>query len=205
MCMRIQISCTDSCWQELAPSVNASFFQRVESPDRFEASADAFVDLSGSEPAAPAGGKPYFFGSVNRTLRDFGNPEGVLRVNDWPGFLQQSHWEFSGKITPQSMEVFSALGKEPVAVSDQPGFVSARIISMIINEAYFALDGTISTKSEIDTAMKYGTNYPYGPFAWAEKIGLGRVYGLLQRLAAERTRYVPSESLVKEARHAAHP
>ena len=203
--MRIQISCSDSCWQELAPSVNASFFQRVDGPDCFEASADAFVDFSGSEPAVPEGGKPYFYGSVVRTLGDFGNPAGVIRVNDWPGFLQQSRWEFSGKMTPHSMEVFSALGKDPVAVTDQPGFVSARIISMIINEAYFALDENISTKAEIDTAMKYGTNYPYGPFEWAGKIGIGRVYGLLHRLTGESARYVPAASLVKEARHVAHP
>jgi 3-hydroxybutyryl-CoA dehydrogenase len=70
---------------------------------------------------------------------------------------------------------------------------------MIINEAYFALEEKISTKGEIDTAMKYGTNYPFGPFEWAEKIGLRRVAALLQRLQLESGRYVPSELLLKEA------
>ena len=47
---------------------------------------------------------------------------------------------------------------------DIPGFISARVVSMIINEAYFALEEEVSSKEEIDTAMKLGTNYPYGPF-----------------------------------------
>jgi 3-hydroxybutyryl-CoA dehydrogenase len=32
-------------------------------------------------------------------------------------------------------------------------------------------DDEISTKAEIDIAMKLGTNYPYGPFEWSEKSG----------------------------------
>ena len=42
---------------------------------------------------------------------------------------------------------------------------------MIINEAFLALQEGVSTKEEINTAMKLGTNYPLGPFEWVEKIG----------------------------------
>jgi 3-hydroxybutyryl-CoA dehydrogenase len=49
-----------------------------------------------------------------------------------------------------------------------PGFVVARTIATIINEAYFTLDEKVATPSDIDRAMLYGVNYPKGPFAWAE-------------------------------------
>jgi 3-hydroxybutyryl-CoA dehydrogenase len=67
--------------------------------------------------------------------------------------------------------------------------VAAKIIAMIINEAYFALGENISTKNEIDVAMKLGTNYPYGPFEWSEKIGLKKIYALLKKLCEKDSRY----------------
>jgi len=76
--------------------------------------------------------------------------------------------------------------------------VTPRVISMIINEAYFALDEGISSKEEIDTAMKLGTNYPYGPFEWSEKIGLKKIYDLLIALTTTNSRYKPAPRLEQE-------
>ena len=70
---------------------------------------------------------------------------------------------------------------------------------MIINEAYFALEEGVSTKEEIDTAMKLGTNYPYGPFEWAKKIGLKNIFQLLDKLHKTNLRYEPAALLKKEA------
>ena len=70
---------------------------------------------------------------------------------------------------------------------------------MIINEAYHALDEEVSTKEQIDIAMKLGTNYPYGPFEWSEKIGLKNVVQLLQNLATQDERYVISALLLSES------
>lgn len=81
------------------------------------------------------------------------------------------------------------------SLSDQ---ISLRIISMIVNEAYFALGDGISTKEEIDTAMKLGTNYPYGPFEWSQKIGLKKIYALLQNLGREKERYAAAPLLKYE-------
>ena len=70
---------------------------------------------------------------------------------------------------------------------------------MIINEGYFALQNNVSTKEEIDIAMKLGTNYPYGPFEWSKKIGLKNIYALLQKLSITDKRYTPSSLLTAEA------
>jgi 3-hydroxybutyryl-CoA dehydrogenase len=94
---------------------------------------------------------------------------------------------------------FKKLGKEICWVPDQAGFITPRVVASIINEAFFALSEAVSTKAEIDTAMKLGTNYPYGPFEWAAKIGLSNVATLLQKLEKEQPRYAPCPLLVQEA------
>jgi 3-hydroxybutyryl-CoA dehydrogenase len=61
-------------------------------------------------------------------------------------------------------------------------WIVARVLSAIINEAYFALGEGVATAEDIDTAMRLGTNYPSGPFAWGDKIGLDLVLDTLLRL-----------------------
>jgi len=73
------------------------------------------------------------------------------------------------------------------------------VVSTIINEAYFSIEDEISSREEIDIAMKLGTNYPYGPFEWSKLIGLKKIYSLLERLSKENSRYIPSDLLKKEA------
>jgi 3-hydroxybutyryl-CoA dehydrogenase len=65
-------------------------------------------------------------------------------------------------------------------VKDQPGLITARVIAMIINEAYFSIEDGIASKEDIDLAMKLGTNYPFGPFEWCEKIGKKNIVRLLK-------------------------
>lgn len=48
------------------------------------------------------------------------------------------------------------------------GFVFPRTIVQIINEAYFALAEGVASKEDINRAMKFGVNYPKGPFEWSQ-------------------------------------
>ena len=57
----------------------------------------------------------------------------------------------------------------------------------------------VSSKEEIDIAMKLGTNYPYGPFEWSQKIGLKNIYNLLRILEKEESRYKAADLLRDEA------
>jgi 3-hydroxybutyryl-CoA dehydrogenase len=93
------------------------------------------------------------------------------------------------------------LGTEFVCVKDQVGMITPRVICMIINEAYMTLEEGISDKSDIDIAMKLGTNYPYGPFEWAEKIGLKNVVNLLDAVyhASKDSRYLVNPLLRNES------
>jgi 3-hydroxybutyryl-CoA dehydrogenase len=111
-----------------------------------------------------------------------------IRINGWPGFLQSSIIEattFDENNKPLAENVFALFGKKLEWLPDEVGFVTPRVISMIINEAFIAWKEGVSTKEEIDTAMKLGTNYPYGPFEWYEKIGIQKVDSLLHYLQKE--------------------
>jgi len=85
----------------------------------------------------------------------------------------------------KSKKLFENLEKEVYAVQDRVGMISMRIISMIINEAYLVLQEGTSNKEDIDTAMKLGTNYPYGPIDWSEKIGVELIYNILKSMFDE--------------------
>jgi 3-hydroxybutyryl-CoA dehydrogenase len=92
-------------------------------------------------------------------------------------------------------QFFQLLGKEIEIVDDEVGLVFPRILSLIINEAVFALTEGIASVEDIDTAMIHGTNYPMGPLAWADEIGIDDVYavlaGLYRNLGEDRYRPAP--------------
>ena len=79
------------------------------------------------------------------------------------------------------------LGTDYRIVADQAGMVTPRVICMIINEAYYTLEEGTATREDIDLAMKLGTNYPWGPFEWGERIGLENVVRVLTA-SGEETR-----------------
>lgn len=137
--------------------------------------------------------------SVENTLQE--SNAAFVRINGWNTFLQSSLIEAAfleqrNKVKAEA--VFSLFNKKLEWVADEVGFITPRVVSMIINEAFIALNEGVSTKQEMDTAMKLGTNYPYGPFEWGEKIGLQNVADLLQRLSKEQSRYTPSSLLFQQ-------
>lgn len=169
------------------------------------ASADAFIDLGyDSSPARKAlllqlQPKTVVINAVVDTLQ--GLPSSFVRINGWPGFLSSSLLEAACSRKEEKAKaeaVFILLGRQLVWLPDEPGFVTARVVGMIVNEAYLALAEGVSTKEEIDTAMKLGTNYPYGPFEWAGKIGLPQIAALLQTLGNKEARYRPAALLMQE-------
>src|SRR5690606_6667672 len=83
---------------------------------------------------------------------------------------------------PQLKALMMQLGWEFTRVDDYVGMVTPRVAVMVINEAYYALQSGVAKKEDIDTAMKLGANYPFGPFEWCRKIGIRHVYELLDRL-----------------------
>lgn len=163
--------------------------------EHFPGKTDAFFDLVFNEENISANSftnEPVVFANaVNCTCADI-NKKNYVRINAWNGFLNRSVIELAGcdeNYKLRAAEILNLLNWKFVWVPDDYGFIAARIIAMIINEAYYALEEKVSTKQQIDIAMKLGTNYPYGPFEWSEKIGIEKIYRLLKKLSAQNKRY----------------
>jgi 3-hydroxybutyryl-CoA dehydrogenase len=77
------------------------------------------------------------------------------------------------------------------------GGVLERIVCQVINECAFALGEGVGSAQDIDTGMTLGLNYPRGPLAWADQIGLDHVLAVLEGLWEEyrEERYRPAPAL----------
>ena len=114
---------------------------------------------------------------------DFQNKDLIVGLNTLPGFLNRDIWEMS-TLEDKNKEKFKMLFPELKTqwVKDRVGMVSPRVLAMIINEACFTLEEGTANVEDIDKGMKLGTNYPFGPFEWADKIGVGQIFELLSSL-----------------------
>lgn len=201
--MKVVVNCSKDQQQEiLQKQTHAAIdFLFTTNQKQFIATeGDIFFDLLFDESNAIIAitNQPYFINAVIATCTNL--PDNCIRINGWNGFLQRNVVEIC-TLNNQSFvdEVMKNLGWNYQLVADLPGMIAPRIIAMIVNEAYFGLQENISTKAEIDVAMKLGTNYPFGPFEWSEKIGLHKIYELLIQLSKEDSRYLPSLLLEKTA------
>jgi 3-hydroxybutyryl-CoA dehydrogenase len=200
--MTIVVLAAKEQWEEL--TANTADIQWLKAEADFVpadyAGADAFFILKeNSAFNFTRTNKPVFINSVTKTLAALHAPANAVRINGWHSFLQRPVWEIAGTVTNAVTAVAEKLHKKIHVIKDEPGLVSAKIIAMIINEAYFALGDEVSSKAEIDTAMKLGTNYPYGPFEWVQKIGIKNIYALLLQLSLTNKRYQPAPILINEA------
>ena len=67
---------------------------------------------------------------------------------------------------------------------DLPGLAVLRTVAMLINEAADAVHYGIASAADVDVAMRKGVNYPLGPLAWGDKLGIAHVHAALTHLAA---------------------
>jgi 3-hydroxybutyryl-CoA dehydrogenase len=81
-------------------------------------------------------------------------------------------WSGVGRREPQG----------PSAPQLENAQIEARILAAIVNEAAWAAADGVATPAAIDTAMRLGTNWPDGPLAWGERIGLASVVHTLHAL-----------------------
>lgn len=154
---------------------------------------------------------PVLIHSVEHTLADIDTMAGIqpsggadpsfIRINGWPGMLERTPCELAVRHKDEEVIVtrlFDSLGWSCCMVPDIPGMISGRILATIINEAWFTLQDGVSSREEIDVAMRLGTNYPAGPFEWGERIGLGKLHALLMKMSETDSRFCPPGALVEE-------
>ncbi|MFI5134361.1 MAG: 3-hydroxyacyl-CoA dehydrogenase family protein [Chitinophagales bacterium] len=109
----------------------------------------------------------------------------VAGINALPTFINRNKIEVSF-FREEDRDHFEKFATEMkldfLEVSDRTGMVTPRVICMIINEACFTFQEGTASKEDIDKAMKLGTNYPFGPFEWCDRIGIKDVYETLDAI-----------------------
>jgi 3-hydroxybutyryl-CoA dehydrogenase len=89
----------------------------------------------------------------------------------------------------------ASLGVAPYRLPDRPGLLVARTLAQLANAAMDAVLEQVSDPSGIDTAMRFGSNYPFGPIEWADRCGRAVVTDMLRAIARHTglPMYLPSE------------
>src|SRR5215218_8379370 len=78
-----------------------------------------------------------------------------------------------------------ACGKDPVEVKDQAGFIVNALLFPYLNNAVRLLENGTASREDIDTAMKGGCNFPMGPLALLDLVGLDTSVAILDALYNE--------------------
>jgi 3-hydroxybutyryl-CoA dehydrogenase len=96
-----------------------------------------------------------------------------------------------------TIDFVRSLGKETVVVKDSPGFVTNRIITLVMNEAAKLLEENLASIEEIDKIEKLSHNWPMGPFELADMIGIDVLVDLLEGVYQQTgwERYKPAPLL----------
>ena len=83
-----------------------------------------------------------------------------------------------------AIAMLQAAGLQVSLIKDVPGLAVMRTVAMLANEAADAVNQGVCSAADVDAAMRLGVNYPRGPLAWAEQIGVDTVRNVLLNLAS---------------------
>ena len=110
----------------------------------------------------------------------FFNPAPVMRLVEIVRPLTASD------VTVDALKAFAvSCGKEPVVVADRAGFVVNALLFPYLNNAVRMLESGTASMEDIDTAMQGGCNFPMGPFALLDLVGLDTSLSILDALYQE--------------------
>lgn len=126
--------------------------------------------------------------SVTRLAAESQHPERVLGLHFFnPAPAMKLVEVVSSVLTaPPAVEAVTALahalGKEPVAVGDRPGFVADGLLFGYLNQAAAMYEANYASREDIDAAMKLGCGLPMGPLALLDLIGIDTARTVLEAM-----------------------
>ena len=97
--------------------------------------------------------------------------------------------------------LLAGTGAKVTAIKDSPGFIAQRMLAMIANLGCEMAQIGIASPQDVDTAMTLGLNYPRGPLALADWLGVSNTYEILSQIQeiTGDDRYRPSQWLRRRA------
>ncbi|KOG48127.1 3-hydroxyacyl-CoA dehydrogenase family protein [Streptomyces decoyicus] len=129
--------------------------------------------------------------SVTRLAADSQRPERVLGVHFFnPAPAMKLVEVVSSVLTAPAAvaavtDLAHALGKDPIAVGDRPGFVADGLLFGYLNQAAAMYESKYATREDIDAAMRLGCGLPMGPLALLDLIGVDTARTVLEAMYAE--------------------
>ncbi|WP_411142083.1 3-hydroxyacyl-CoA dehydrogenase family protein [Streptomyces sp. x-80] len=129
--------------------------------------------------------------SVTRLAADSQRPERVLGVHFFnPAPAMKLVEVVSSVLTAPAAvaavtELARALGKDPIAVGDRPGFVADGLLFGYLNQAAAMYESRYASREDIDAAMRLGCGLPMGPLALLDLIGVDTARTVLEAMYAE--------------------
>jgi len=119
--------------------------------------------------------------NVDRRDRFFGlhffNPATMMALVEVIGTIETDE-----AVEQQLVAFCEEIGKKPVPVKDETGFIVNRLLTPYMVDAIRSYERGLAGIGEIDKAMKLGTNHPMGPLELADYIGLDIVYHMSENL-----------------------
>jgi 3-hydroxybutyryl-CoA dehydrogenase len=99
----------------------------------------------------------------------------------------------------EAQEFVRRIGKEPVACTDNSGFIVNRLLVPYLLDAIRGFEEGIGSIEDIDKAMQLGCGYPMGPFTLLDFVGLDTTYYIANIMFEEyrEKRFAPPPLLKK--------
>jgi 3-hydroxybutyryl-CoA dehydrogenase len=172
-------------------------------PERMEAKVGIFKDLDRHAPSRAILASNTSSLSISRIAAATGTPERVVGLHFFnPVHIMKLLEVVRGRRTSEQtmaacLQFALRIGKEPIVVSDTPGFASSRLGVVLGLEAMRMVEQEVASPADIDRAMELGYNHPMGPLRLTDVVGLDVRLGIAEYLRSELggEQYLPPEIL----------
>ncbi len=172
-------------------------------PERMEAKVGIFKDLDRHAPSRAILASNTSSLSISRIAEATGTPERVVGLHFFnPVHIMKLLEVVRGRRTSEQtvaacLQFAGRIGKEPIVVSDTPGFASSRLGVVLGLEAMRMVEQEVASPADIDRAMELGYNHPMGPLRLTDLVGLDVRLGIAEYLHSELSgeQYLPPEIL----------
>ena len=157
-------------------------------PERMELKRDLLRRLSDETPPSAILATNTSSLSVSRIAEATGRPELIIGLHFFnPVHIMRLLEIVRGEKTSEatlatSLEFARSIGKEPIVVTDTPGFASSRLGVVLGLEAIRMLEQGVASAQDIDRAMELGYNHPMGPLKLTDLVGLDVRLGIAEYL-----------------------
>ena len=187
----------------LADAVNDADLVIEAVPERMEVKLGIFADVDRHAPAHAVLATNTSSLSVSQIANGTGRPERVVGLH----FFNPVHImkllevvrgeQTAPEVVEYALEFARRIEKEPIVVTDTPGFASSRLGVVLGLEAMRMVEQGVATPQDIDRAMELGYNHPMGPLRLTDMVGLDVRLGIAEYLhqELEGEQYRPPEIL----------